>query len=437
MSKSKKRPCPNCKEVQDIDHDCMTNTIRCKSCGKTVIFEDCAEVSGAIELAEGDDDGWMETAGVSPEDAFRKAVQKALADGIVTASEREVLLLLRRNVGLDSFTAKRIFDEEKTAAVGTEPESLNQVDITKTAKLLQLAAKASETGNHEESLLFCNKALEEDPQNYQAWFLKGKSVGWLSSVARLRLEEMQSAFAHAVRFAPPEKAMELMKAEMSVVAEVSWATFQASHRHMIQYSSLHSSWPDFIERASKALEGLDYGLVLVQEPRVAKNAVEVCSILIRGIHFRDTRGNTGTQFISPIYEEGLREKMNKYRDIIRQSDPTYELPQVSKVESGCFVVTAVAGNADDPRVQFLRRFRDEWLFQKHIGPRLIDNYRRIGPIVADIIRDRWFLRGLVNLIVVQPVLVFARIVLKERTAMESTCRNVNDNLTESVRIKHL
>jgi len=412
VSKSIPFTCPNCGNIHKNQPEWIGPQARCKACGHQIVLGNAPVIPQETAITVRHDDDWMDDSGVSPEDAFRGAVRKALADGIVTAAEREQLLDLCGKSGIESATAKRIFDEEKAAAIRTEPQSLSQVDVTKTVKLLQLAAKASETGNHTEALAFCNKALEEDPQNYQAWFLKGKSTGWLSPVGNLRLSEMRSNFAHAFDFAPVDKKLEVMRAGWQIIAEVSWIWFQSAHDHMKQFSSLTSAWTDFICHASLALQGLD-NCQLLDDPAIAKQGVEISRILIGGIFFRDHHGNTGTQFLSPEYEQLIRAKMETYAELIRRTEPNYQLPQVSKIESGCFIVTAVCGRPDHPTVTFLRRFRDEWLVRQWFGPSLIRQYLNVGPKLARVLRRRKLLRQVTRSLIVKPAVVFACVALKK------------------------
>ena len=71
--------------------------------------------------------------------------------------------------------------------------------------ILMLASSAYEADNKAEAENYCNQAIVIDAMCYKAWFLKGKAVGWQSSMANLRIEEAAHSFCKAIDFAPEEE----------------------------------------------------------------------------------------------------------------------------------------------------------------------------------------------------------------------------------------
>lgn len=61
-----------------------------------------------------------------------------------------------------------------------------------------MAQDAYDTGNKEEAERYCNKIIEIDSTNTGALFLKGKAVGWQSSIGAFRFKEAAICFANAV-----------------------------------------------------------------------------------------------------------------------------------------------------------------------------------------------------------------------------------------------
>ena len=61
-----------------------------------------------------------------------------------------------------------------------------------------LATDAFQTGNYADAERYCNKILENDPRHTQAAFLKGKAVGWQSTITDFRFKEAATCFANAV-----------------------------------------------------------------------------------------------------------------------------------------------------------------------------------------------------------------------------------------------
>lgn len=67
---------------------------------------------------------------------------------------------------------------------------------------LDMAKNALDAGNYSEADSYCNRVLEIKPSAYEAWFIKGKAVGWQSSLANQRIGETISAFSKALEFCP-------------------------------------------------------------------------------------------------------------------------------------------------------------------------------------------------------------------------------------------
>lgn len=61
-----------------------------------------------------------------------------------------------------------------------------------------MAQDAYDAGNKEEAERYCNKIIEIDSTDTDALFLKGKSVGWQSSIGAFRFKEAAICFANAV-----------------------------------------------------------------------------------------------------------------------------------------------------------------------------------------------------------------------------------------------
>jgi len=71
--------------------------------------------------------------------------------------------------------------------------------------ILVLASTAYEASNLQEAENYCNRAIELDATSDKAWFLKGKAVGWSSTVGKLRIEEAAHSFCKAIDFAPEDE----------------------------------------------------------------------------------------------------------------------------------------------------------------------------------------------------------------------------------------
>ena len=85
-----------------------------------------------------------------------------------------------------------------------------------------------------------------------------------------------------------------------------------------------------------------------------------------------------------------------------------------ELKSGCFVATAVYGNYDHPVVLDLRYFRDSFLTHKNWGRSFISLYYTHSPNWANIIRRNRVFRALTLLLVIKPLHIFVKLILKNK-----------------------
>lgn len=92
---------------------------------------------------------------------------------------------------------------------------------------LSMADCAYASGNKKEAEEYCNKTLELDIKNYEAWFLKGKAVIDQSTINNMRIGEVIYCFDKAVENAPSDK-LENIKMETVNAAVNSSLTLVAN-----------------------------------------------------------------------------------------------------------------------------------------------------------------------------------------------------------------
>lgn len=72
-----------------------------------------------------------------------------------------------------------------------------------------MAVSAFKAKNYAESDKYSTKVIEVDPENYSAWYIKGKSAALESTLAKLRIEECVQCFSKAIEYVPDDDADEL------------------------------------------------------------------------------------------------------------------------------------------------------------------------------------------------------------------------------------
>ena len=110
------------------------------------------------------------------------------------------------------YTADRMREKIAELKGGAAPAPVPVVDNTAMIdNYLEMARNAKETGNNEEAVGYCNKIIELDLHNWEAWFIKGKAVGWQSTLANNRTGETINAFITALEHCPEERKESLGK----------------------------------------------------------------------------------------------------------------------------------------------------------------------------------------------------------------------------------
>ena len=104
--------------------------------------------------------------------------------------------------------AKKMMIEGKVDVSGSEVK-VDEKDKIK--NFFMMATNAYDADNKKEAENYCNKIIEIDPDNSDAWFLKGKAAGWQSTLANIRFEETINAFQKAINNADEKKAKDVTK----------------------------------------------------------------------------------------------------------------------------------------------------------------------------------------------------------------------------------
>lgn len=100
---------------------------------------------------------------------------------------------------------------------------------------LNMAQNANESDNKSEAESYCNKIIEIDPQNYQAWFIKGKAAGWQSTIGNIRFVESVNCFHNSIQYAPEEKTEELKNESIEEIKRLSFALIGLRAERFVKY----------------------------------------------------------------------------------------------------------------------------------------------------------------------------------------------------------
>lgn len=83
-------------------------------------------------------------------------------------------------------------------------------------------------------------------------------------------------------------------------------------------------------------------------------------------------------------------------------------------KKGCFIATAVYGTANSVEVGVLKQIRDEYLVVSSFGRILVTWYYRFSPPIAHFLRHNGFIRHVVRILFVHPLVVICQLFLNKR-----------------------
>lgn len=110
---------------------------------------------------------------------------------------------------------------DKCPFCGLPNEFFNSTECTsvineKTSMIVELANTSYSIGNYVDAMNHCDKAIEINPHEYQAWFLKGLIV-LQQDLSEQSIAEMYNYFQNAIKYCPDEEKVNI---EKKIVAEI-------------------------------------------------------------------------------------------------------------------------------------------------------------------------------------------------------------------------
>ena len=153
------------------------------------------------------------------------------------------------------------YSVEEARKMMVEIEGTVKIDNSSAiANYLSMAKNAFDANNNKETENYCNKVIEMDPNNYEAWFMKGQSVGWQSTLANIRIPETVNAFSYALEYCPED-----LKEKLAKNCEESLLKL---HRALLSLRLKHfKEWPS--EGNLKDVKG-DLNLILANSLKFLK-----------------------------------------------------------------------------------------------------------------------------------------------------------------------
>lgn len=152
--------------------------------------------------------------------------------------------------------------------------------------LMELAKASADANNQQEAYDYYSRALEYDPKNSEAWFGKGKSAGWMSTVAEIRTPEMIVAFDNAIKYAPDSAKPAFQQRCAHAITTVTTACYSISRKHLEEFVRAEATWPHYVQNLFLLIQASFIARSYDQANTTAiENVIRLCADLLRGISY--------------------------------------------------------------------------------------------------------------------------------------------------------
>jgi tetratricopeptide (TPR) repeat protein len=141
------------------------------------------------------------------------------------------------------------------------------------ARYIELCKVSVEAKNHKEVIEYCNRILEIDPKNIDAWINKAVSTFWLTTGAHNRYDEAMEYLAKASQIAPDDAKIGETRRELTreqvqwycYLGNQQWEMAQKRYKSEYEYyKRLAYVWPGHnakVATAQYALKAMEYYVI--------------------------------------------------------------------------------------------------------------------------------------------------------------------------------
>ena len=100
------------------------------------------------------------------------------------------------------------------------------------------------------------------------------------------------------------------------------------------------------------------------------------------------------------HQKLLDERNRKYQEekSSEKSSTSPSKPTVKEAEGNCFIATATYGTYEHPNVLIFREFRDRVLLNSSLGRIFVNNYYKISPSLAPVVKDSRILKQIARMV---------------------------------------
>ena len=276
--------------------------------------------------------------------------------------------------------AKKIMIDGTVEVVG-KVEIDNEKTLSNYIKLIEEEINGK---NFQAALDYIAKALVMNPDAYELWLQKARTVGEDFTVQKQNFHAAIVAAKKAIDKAPIEKKKEVSLIAAHAITNQMERAIKEIYKEIV---APHVMSPSTISSATmKAAEYVHpiclEWIHIFEFPELSLNEKrELLEI------YTNLATSGGTNGIKGVIDWGETFQNNKksYRfameENIQKIHPEYAITSEEE-KSGCYIATAVYGTYDCPQVWTLRRFRDYTLARNWYGRLFIHVYYTVSPVLV-------------------------------------------------------
>jgi hypothetical protein len=140
--------------------------------------------------------------------------------------------------------------------------------------LLTLMRQAHHANNHEDCYAYASRILEQDPKHGLAWFYKGLSAGYTSSLAAFRSKEVMTCYRNALNNSTG-KEKNSIRGMSSLLVTLARTFVNQSRDHTIEFRGVESAHDDHFKDIRQACTMLLDIYKLTENKEALKAIVEL------------------------------------------------------------------------------------------------------------------------------------------------------------------
>lgn len=315
------------------------------------------------------------------------------------------------------------------------------------SKKHKMLLNSVESENWEDVNKYSSSLLDDDPDDFIAWFYKGAAAGWNSRHIDDPSKEIMNCFRNAFTNSTDENLSEVLNllgiqgGQLLHSLALGSRQFAQEHGYLDVGDMLHNSWQEEVMNGhiNKIIGYIDIAYMLTEinrnervenlDPKIDANFITLYKFLYTSIPFegkfskKNPFNITDATFMYIFDHESdlgikwstradLIENMSKQGSYNKDLIEYYELTDndfikvktaIEEKDDGCFIATVCLDNEDDELLQRLRIFRDTNLKTNFLGQKFVQLYYKFGPRFAHYISRKDRLKSITRYTLIYPL----------------------------------